>query len=410
MCVRQFQNRIDDSVYTLLKNRIRDFGFGHKFDVQRNTIHSTMGSQFVFYGLWRHIEEIKSAEGIDILWIEEAHNLTKAQWEILEPTIRKEGSQVWIIFNPKLISDFVYNKFILNTPPNTVVRKINYDENPFLSKTMLDIIEAKRLEDEDEFKHIYGGEPSLDDDAVVIKRSWILAAIDAHVKLGIDLSGRRRIGFDVADSGSDKNATTVVHGITAIEIEEWSGGEDELLKSATRVYNKAALHDAEIDYDCVGVGAFAGGHFKALNDDPDRETRIRYHKFNASGEILNKDKRVDPNNPKSPKNKDFYANLKAQAWWEVGTRFRNTYNAVTKGMEYKEDELISISSACQGLEALVTELSTPRKDTDGKGKSKVESKKDLAKRDVKSPNKADSFIAAFSPRAGNGYDHIAAVG
>ena len=140
MCVRQFQNKIDDSVYTLLKNRIDGFGF-KTFNVKRNTIDCTSnGSSFVFYGLWRHIEEIKSTEGIDILWIEEAHNLTKEQWEILEPTIRKEGSQVWIIFNPRLVTDFVYRRFIRETPPNTVVRKINYDENPFLSQTMLDII------------------------------------------------------------------------------------------------------------------------------------------------------------------------------------------------------------------------------------------------------------------------------
>ena len=132
MCVRQFQNRIDDSVYTLLKNRIKGFGF-NCFDVKRNTITCiTTDSSFVFYGLWRHIEEIKSTEGIDILWIEEAHNLTKEQWDILEPTIRKDGSQIWLIFNPKLVTDFVYKRFVLNPPPNTVVRKINYDENPFL--------------------------------------------------------------------------------------------------------------------------------------------------------------------------------------------------------------------------------------------------------------------------------------
>lgn len=109
----------------------------------------------MFYGLWRHIDEIKSLEGIDICWIEEAHNLTEEQWNILEPTLRKEGSQFWIIFNPRLVTDFVYRRFISNTPPDTIKKQINYVDNPFLSATILKVIEAKRNEDEEEFRHIY---------------------------------------------------------------------------------------------------------------------------------------------------------------------------------------------------------------------------------------------------------------
>lgn len=409
MCVRQFQNRIDDSVYTLLKSRIDDFGFNSKFNILRNTIHSDMGSQFIFYGLWRHIEEIKSTEGVDILWIEEGHNLTKEQWEILEPTIRKEGSQVWIIFNPRLVTDFVYRKFILNTPPNTIVRLINYTENPFLSQTMLDIIQAKKDEDEDEFNHIYLGEPRQDDDSVIIKRSWLMACVDAHKKLGIEPTGVDRVGFDVADSGADKNALVYAHGSLALHAEEWSAGEDELLKSASRVWTFAANKRAEIDYDSIGVGAFAGGHFKALNDDPDRPERLSYHKFNAAGAVLNKEKRIDDKDPKSPLNKDFFANRKAQAWWETAMRAKNTFNAVNKGHVFDEADMLFLSSDMPMLEKLIDELSTPRTDTDNSGKSKVESKKDLAKRDVPSPNLADAFIAAFASRENIGYDWLKAL-
>lgn len=108
LCTRQFQNKIEESVYSLLKIQIERFGLRDEFDILRNKIiHKTTGSEFLFYGLWRHIDEIKSLEGVDVCWIEEAHNLTKDQWDILEPTIRKEGSQFWIIFNPKLTNDFV---------------------------------------------------------------------------------------------------------------------------------------------------------------------------------------------------------------------------------------------------------------------------------------------------------------
>jgi phage terminase large subunit len=103
MCTRQFQNRIDDSVYSLLKIQIERFGLKSKFKVLENKIIClTTGSEFIFYGLWRSIDEVKSTENIDIHWSEEAHLLTEAQWAVLDPTIRKQGSQHWIIFNPRL--------------------------------------------------------------------------------------------------------------------------------------------------------------------------------------------------------------------------------------------------------------------------------------------------------------------
>jgi phage terminase large subunit len=420
LCVRQFQNKIAESVYTLLKIQIERFGLQGEFKILNTSIvHKITGSEFIFYGLWRHIDEIKSTESVDVCWIEEAHNLTKEQWEVLEPTLRGEGSQFWIVFNPKLVSDFVYRKFvsggssatikgkIVGEVGGTIKRKINFDENPFLSRTILRVIERKRREDEDEFRHIYLGEPLEDDDSVIIKRSWIKAAIDAHVKLGFKPSGRKRVGFDVADSGDDKNACVVAHGIVAIHVDEWKGREDELLRSASRVHSLACEHGAEIDYDSIGVGAFAGSHFKALNEETG--ARVPYFKFNAGGEVVHKERRIDPKDPKSPLNGDYYANLKAQAWWEVAQRFRHTFNAVTKGEAIEEDQMISISSDCDHLDALIDELATPMRDFDNRGKVKVESKKDLEKREIPSPNKADAFIMAYSPRGGYRYGMLGVV-
>ncbi|MCB5411791.1 PBSX family phage terminase large subunit [Pseudogemmobacter sp. CC-YST710] len=397
LCARQFQNKIAESVYTLLKIQIDRFGLRDQFTITDNSIrHNRTGSEFLFYGLWRHIDEIKSLEGIDICWIEEAHNLTEEQWEILEPTLRKEGSQFWILFNPRLVTDFVWRRFIANTPPRTVKRHINFNENPFLSQTILDVIEAKRAEDEEDFAHIYLGQPREDDDAVVIKRSWVMAAINACGKLGLSKGPGRRVGFDVADSGDDKNALTLMEGIEASRIEEWKGGEDELLKSAGRVHAVAREARAVIDYDSIGVGAFAGSHFQALNGQ--FKTTIEYHRFNASDGVISPGERIDPQDKGSPTNGDYYANLKAQTWWLVAKRFRNTFNAVTKGMSYPVEDLISISPDCDHLDRLIDELSTPRRDFDNAGRVKVESKKDLGKRDIASPNLADSFVMANAPR------------
>jgi len=382
LCCRQYQCRIADSVYTLLKSRIYDFKLQDSFKITNNSIICTdTGSEFMFYGISRNIDEIRSIEDIDILWIEEAHLLTESQWDVLEPTIRKQGSQVWIVFNPRLRNDFIWQRFVVNPPPNTIIRHINYTENPFLSQTMRDIIEAARLEDEEKYNHIYLGEPLEDDEQAVIRRSHVMAAIDGHIKLGITPSGMKRIGFDVADSGEDYCATVSVKGSLAYSSDLWKAKEDELLKSCTRVWADARQTDSLIIYDAIGVGAASGAKFNELNEN--YINKVRHAKFFAGGA---------PNRPDSYygqtgiSNRDFFSNIKAQAWWNVGDRFRNTYNAITQGQVFKEDEMIFIDAAMPNLSKLIDELCTPKRDFDLNGRVKVESKKDLAKREIASPN------------------------
>lgn len=410
LCARQFQNKIEESVYTLLVATIDRFGLHKQFRVLENKIiHRGTGSEFVFYGLWRHIDEIKSLEGIDICWLEEAHALTEAQWKILEPTVRKEGSQFWIIFNPRLSTDFAWRRFVVSPPRGTIARCINYDENPFLSQTMIDLIAAAREEDEDEFEHIYRGVPKDDDNGAVIKRSWIMAAIDAHKTLGIEPSGRKRIGFDVADDGNDKCAQIAAYGPLATWSEEWKAGEDELLKSSTRVWNKAIELEAEVVYDSIGVGAQVGAKINELNEDSAH--KIAHIGFNA-GDKVNRPKEFYANTNK--RNQDMFSNLKAQEWWGVADRLKNTFNAVKSGKVDDQSELIFIDSTMPNLAKLIDELATPKRDYDTAGKVKVESKKDLAKKTREggpkpSPNLADGFIMAFCEYRPEGYDYQSAM-
>lgn len=401
LCVRQFQNRIEESVYALLKIQISRFKLNKRFSILKNKItNRATGTEFMFYGLWRSIDEIKSLEGIDILWIEEAHNLTEEQWKILEPTIRNSGSQVWIIFNPKLATDFAYKRFVVNPPPDTIVRLINYPENPFLSETMLKIIRALKAEDGDEHDHVYLGVPRQDDDGVIIKRAHIMAAIDAHKTLKWSCTGSKRIGYDVADGGFDKCAQIYAHGSVASWSDLWKAAEDELLKSCKRVYNDARSRGASVTYDSIGVGAHCGAKFNELNTEQ-TGYRLEHRKFNAGGAVFKPEsiysgssKVVDP---KGTKNKDMFCNIKAQAWWMVADRFRNTYNAIKNGDAFDESEMISIDSLMPNLELLIDELSTPKRDFDKAGKVKVESKDDLKEREIPSPNLADAFIMAFAP-------------
>lgn len=402
LCARQFQNKIEESVYSLLKLQIERFGLTGQFRILDNKIiHRRTGSEFLFYGLWRHIEEIKSLEGIDICWLEEAHALTAGQWEILEPTVRKEGSQFWIIFNPRLSTDFAWRRFVVSPPPGTLVRQINYPENPFLSRTMMAVIDAARDEDIDEFNHIYLGIPRDDDNDAVIKRSWIMAAIDAHKKLGISPAGQKRIGFDVADDGADKNATVAAHGALAYHADLWKAGEHELLKSATRVWNLALEHEAEVVFDSIGVGAMTGAKINELNAGDTERRIVRHTGFNAGAAVFRPDAIYARSQPPRT-NKDFFANLKAQAWWLLADRFRATFNAVNGGAVPPQDELVFIDSTMPHLNQLIDELCTPKRDFDNAGRVKVESKKDLAKANrvggpQPSPNLADAFVMAFAP-------------
>ncbi|KQN56516.1 terminase [Serratia sp. Leaf51] len=399
LCTRQIQNKIDESVYALLKIQIERFGLRHRFRILDNKIINRFtGSEFMFYGLWRHVSEIKSLESIDVLWNEEAHGITEAQWEILEPTIRKEGSECWFIFNPTLVTDFVWRNFVVDPPADTIVRKINYDENGFLSKTMQNVIAVAKQRDPEVFEHVYLGVPRNDDDQAIIKLSWVEAAIDAHKKLGFAPSGRKRIGFDVADSGADKCANVYRHGSVAYWADEWKAKEDELMKSCKRTYQAAAERGAEIVYDSIGVGASSGSKFAEINEerqkeDPYNTQPISFSKFNAGAGVHEPDDEYQPDIT----NQDFFANLKAQAWWMVADRLRNTYNAVTHGEKFPVDELLSIDGDCPHLDKLKYELSTPKRDFDKNGRVMVETKKDLAKRDVPSPNIADAFIMAFAP-------------
>ena len=400
LCMRQYQNRIEDSVYAVLKIQIERFGLLNEFIVQKNTIiHKTTGSSFHFYGIHRHITEIKGFEGADVGWIEEGEGLTPLQWNTIEPTLRKEGAEAWILYNPFLVTDFV--ETFKNDPANgIIVRHINYDENPFISSTSLRKIIRMKEQDYDEYCHYYLGQPLTDDDSVIIKRSWIEASIDAHIKLGIEPKGKKRLGFDIADSGKDLNSLVLNHGIVHYWSDTWKGGEDELLMSCTRAYNKAIQVDADIDYDSIGVGAGAGPKFMELNEARKMEGlsgKVTYRKFIAGAKVANPDDFYIDTPDEKITNKDFFSNLKSQTWWGVADRFRNTYNAVVRGEKFKEEELISISSDIPNLANIITQLSTPRRKFDTTGRVKVESKDDLIARYINSPNDADAFIQSNAP-------------
>ena len=137
LCCREVQKSIKQSVHQLLKDQIQELGFGYLFEVTEHAIRCKNGSEFYFAGLAQHTaESIKSYEGIDRVWIEEGATVSKKSLDILIPTIRKPGSEIWISFNPDLESDEIYQRFVVQPPDDCVVVQANFSDNPWLPEVL----------------------------------------------------------------------------------------------------------------------------------------------------------------------------------------------------------------------------------------------------------------------------------
>lgn len=142
ICTREVQKSIKESVKRLLDDQIQALGLGAEFDSLETEIRGKNGSTFSFAGLAQHtVESVKSLEGFDIVWVEEAQTVSKRSWDILIPTIRKPGSEIWISFNPELDSDETWKRFVANPPPNSYVAQVNYVDNPWFPE----VLEQERL-------------------------------------------------------------------------------------------------------------------------------------------------------------------------------------------------------------------------------------------------------------------------
>lgn len=157
LCTREKQNSIRESVYLLLKDRAYAGNFPYQF-TEREIRHPN-GSRFYFAGLWNNTENLKSYEGVDVCWVEEAQSVSRSSLDILIPTIRKEGSEIWFSFNPKHPNDPVYQMFVASDPPEgSIVRKVSWRDNPWFTSKMKRDMRHLEEHDHDRYLHIWEGE------------------------------------------------------------------------------------------------------------------------------------------------------------------------------------------------------------------------------------------------------------
>lgn len=178
LCTREMQNSIRDSVHKLLIDRIHALGLEKYFIIQVDSIRSITGSEFIFKGLRKNISEIKSTEGIDICWVEEATKVSEDSWKVLIPTIRKENSEIIVTFNPELEQDPAYQRFIVNTPPDSATSEVLYADNDYFPEVLRKEMEWCKKTDPDAYEHIWLGKLKGYSNAVIFKDKFVVEYFD----------------------------------------------------------------------------------------------------------------------------------------------------------------------------------------------------------------------------------------
>lgn len=178
LCAREYQASIRDSVHHLLARQIGLLGLDFFYRVEQRAIYGVNGTEIVFTGVRHNPTSIKSMEGITLCWMEEAERASESSWEVLIPTIREPASEIWVSFNPDLATDPTYQRFVENPPPDSIVRRYSYLDNPYFSEEL----EAERQwmarTDPDAYANIWEGEPRSASDAQILAGKWRVEAFD----------------------------------------------------------------------------------------------------------------------------------------------------------------------------------------------------------------------------------------
>jgi len=187
LCARETQKSIADSVHKLLDDQIQALELQSVYTVEKACIIGANGTEFTFAGLAHNIDAIKSLEAYDMVWVEEAQTVSKASWDKLIPTIRKDGSEIWVSFNPELETDDTYKRFVLDPPASAAVVKLNFRDNPWFPGVLRQEMQELEKRDPDGYNHIYEGCPV----------SMLAGAIYAAELRAIDAEGRiTRVSYD----------------------------------------------------------------------------------------------------------------------------------------------------------------------------------------------------------------------
>lgn len=178
LCGREIQASISESVHQLLRDQIDEMGLAPWFHVLDKKITGHLGSEFIFSGIRSNITKIKSTEGVDIFWGEEAEKFSQRSWEVVIPTIRKAGSEIWVTYNPDAETDPTHKRFAIDPPPDAIVRKVSWRDNPFFPAELeRERVYLQRV-DPDAYAHVWEGECRTISEAQVLRGKYEVHAFE----------------------------------------------------------------------------------------------------------------------------------------------------------------------------------------------------------------------------------------
>ena len=181
LCAREFQTSIRDSVHKLISDQIVSLNLTDFYDITDRTIRGRNGTEFNFVGLKNNVANVKSYEGVDVCWVEEAQTVSARSWDTLIPTIRKEDSEIWVSFNPELATDETYVRFVLNPPDSAIVQKINWSDNPWFPETLKLEKDALKSRDLEAYNTVWEGICRVTVDGAIFAKEMQLAELEDRI-------------------------------------------------------------------------------------------------------------------------------------------------------------------------------------------------------------------------------------
>jgi phage terminase large subunit len=181
LCAREFQISMKDSVHKLLCDQIIALGLETFYEITQAQIRGKNGTEINFVGLKNNVANVKSYEGVDICWVEEAQTVSRTSWNTLVPTIRKQDSEIWISFNPELESDETFQRFVAHPPENAVVTKINWSDNPWFPETLREEKDSLRQRDFNSYQNVWEGLCRITVDGAIFGREMQSAELENRI-------------------------------------------------------------------------------------------------------------------------------------------------------------------------------------------------------------------------------------
>lgn len=248
LCTRELQLSISESCHELLSSQIRRMGLAHRFEILTQSIRGVNGSEFLFIGVGSNPEKVMSMEGINIAWCEQAERMSERSWEILTPTVREPGSELWATLNPDEEGDPTYQRFVVNTPPDCISLEVNWEMNPWFPPEL----ERERAYlfkvDAEAAANVWSGQPRSNQSAQILRGKYSIESFTVPTANGTPLWDGPYYG---SDFGFANDPTTLVKcWVSGAQFGETQGTlyvEHEAWGIGVEIANTPALFDTVPD-------------------------------------------------------------------------------------------------------------------------------------------------------------------